>query len=57
MIFSRLDVLNALSNWYFELKMGLLGLNPVLSWRRSVETEKKTRKREEEIERDREKRE
>lgn len=53
MIFSRLDVLNALSNWYFELKMGLLGLNPVLSWRRSVETEKEDKK---ERERDRKRR-
>ena len=56
-MFSRLGVLNALSTWYFELTMGLLGFNPILSWGRSVETEKKTKKREEEIERETKKRE
>ena len=55
-MFSRLGVLNALSTWYFELTVGLLGFNPILSWGRSVETEK-TKEREEEIERETEKRE
>ena len=46
-MFSRLGVLNALSTWYFELTVGLLGFNPILSWGRSVETEK-TKERDEE---------
>ena len=36
MMFGKLDVLNEFLTWYFQLTMGLLGHNPIVSQGRSV---------------------